>query len=160
MIHAPTKEHVEYRYINPISRSGIKWNFMFNEEDYLLPFWRGGIHLALSLNGILGCPILNVYNPHKKEFNLDPKNHESPVWTEKVIIVEDIVDTGETVVQAIDYFQQLKNMFTFPQFEVACIVAKPRGIRRCRDIGIDVMRMCTIPDNTWAVFPWEKDPMA
>jgi xanthine phosphoribosyltransferase len=114
----------------------------------VLAITRGGLIptglLAQSLN-IRRIETINVqsYNEEKTQgqmtiLNVPSIENEGENW----LIVDDLVDSGETVKAVKQYF---------PKAVYVALIAKPKGLMTVDRYAREVEQ------NVWIVFPWEKE---
>lgn len=134
------KHYIEYEdYGNLVSKLTEQIRIHF-DPDYIYTIPRGGLAIALHLSHALDCPI--IIEPVK----LIPTIMTKHVVESKILIVDDVCDSGETLIQTCATF----NSFGVKDFKTATLHVKPR-----RQIEPDFY-VENIPNPTWIIYPWEK----
>ena len=111
---------------------------------------RGGLFPATILSYSLEIPLLtcNVSSYNDKEKNelkiQSDLNLTGIPKDSKLLVVDDICDTGETV----DWISQKLTLASI-NYEVGCIFTKKKHVGKIRFFG------SVVPDDKWIVFPWE-----
>lgn len=114
----------------------------------LIPVLRGGLFLSMFLSHLPNASIRGVITTTDGKFEFHPAN---VFKMDVTIIVEDIVDTGETVVRLLE-----ENLLSTDDL-VASLCSKVRGEGILTQHGIELISgIKEIPDSTWVEFPWEK----
>ncbi|MCD6503180.1 MAG: phosphoribosyltransferase [Thermoplasmata archaeon] len=123
--------------------------------DLIVAIARGGLIPGVRLSHILRVPMRSIhmtfYDEHDNRLErpilLIPLQTPHEVKGKKVLLVDDIADTGLTLKNALEYLKSLG----VKEVKIATIAYKPSSI--------------VIPDfylfttNKWVVFPWEKEPI-
>lgn len=113
----------------------------------LIGLSRGGLIAAVKLSHLLDIPLTPVCYSSKSGAG-DDKNHSNvlPILTdESVLIVDDIMDSGLTVHELVDFYANHNYVDTATLYfkESSCIAPTFKGI--------------TIPhDSPFIYFPWEE----
>ena len=123
--------------------------------DIIVAIARGGLILGVRLSHILKIPMRSIHmvfydekdNRLEKPKLLIPLQSEKDVKGKKVLLVDDIADTGLTLKNAIEYLKSLGA----EEIKIATIAYKPSSI-----IVPDIFLFVT---SKWVVFPWEKPPI-
>lgn len=129
--------NVEKRYI-----SWDNFNTIINELASMLPAGkytaiygipRGGVHVAQALSAKLGLPLTSAI-------------------TKKTLVVDDIIDTGETIEKIVDTYSDTP-------FDIAVLHAKPQWKQTefFKNIKEGAERKLFLAHWTedWIVYPWE-----
>ncbi len=123
--------------------------------DIIVAIARGGLILGVRLSHILKIPMRSIHmvfydekdNRLEKPKLLIPLRSEKDVKGKKVLLVDDIADTGLTLKNAVEYLKSLGA----EEIKIATIAYKPSSI-----IVPDIFLFVT---SKWVVFPWEKPPI-
>jgi len=115
--------------------------------DAIIGIRHGGERLALELhkhlNGSIYFTTIKHYNRTKRLSGVSVIDFpKPPISQNKVLIVDDLVDTGETVAEVIKRLRER-------DLKVAVLAKKPWSI-----IDPDYYLFET---NKWVVFPWEEE---
>ena len=108
----------------------IEFSKFYTKVKYVYGPPRGGLPIAVHLAHHLGLTLLDRF---------DFKNLPSREW-EKVLLVDDVADTGKTL-------QAIKNSFGV-YFTIATLYYKPRSVIK-PDFYVE-------ETTQWCCFPWEK----
>lgn len=118
--------------------------------DAIIGVSRGGLVPANILSHLLDIPLIPV---SYSSFNGkgDDKNHENnlpPIADKKILIVDDICDSGYTLRELADYYSadNLNTVYT------ACVYYK---LRKNPVIVTNFSWVTIQEDSPWVVFPWE-----
>jgi hypothetical protein len=102
--------------------------------EVILAIPRGGLVLAVKLSNVLGnIPVA---------FQYDEKN---PLFSGKVLIVDDVSDTGKTLRKELEHLGARKA-------KVATLYYKPHSVLKPDYYAFET--------DKWIVFPWEKEEPA
>ena len=123
--------------------------------DIIVAIARGGLILGVRLSHILKIPMRSIHmvfydekdNRLEKPKLLIPLQSEKDVKGKKVLLVDDIADTGLTLKNAVEYLKSLGA----EEIKIATIAYKPSSI-----VVPDIFLFVT---SKWVVFPWEKLPI-
>lgn len=127
----------------------IAEHFKGTKFDVIVGLTRGGLISAVQLSHIMDTPML-PFNPHLLHSNGDERGNVkipiSPVVVRRILIVDDISDTGKTFVKCTRFFE--KKGFTVST--AAVYINKKTTI---------FVPTYTIYDSQkcWVIFPWECD---
>ena len=128
----PTKEHVEKVYINygifSIMVDSIINKIKDLDFNYIYGIPKGGLFLAVIIANTFKKPLI------------DNHTYKMITDTSKVLIVDDICDTGETL-------EKYNSTLPF-----VTLVAKFKGIEKISNLIYEKK----VSDNTWVIFPWES----
>jgi len=125
------------------------------QPDLIIAIARGGLIPGVRLSHILKIPMRSIhmtfYDEHdnrlEKPILLIPLQTPQEVQGKKVLLVDDIADTGMTLKNAINYLRSLEAS----EIRIATIAYKPSSI-----VTPDFYLFTT---TKWVVFPWEKEPI-
>lgn len=98
---------------------------------------------ALDIRNVYSVAVTSYYN--KSQFEPELKSDLPDIPSDKLLIVDDLVDTGKTV----DFIAR-----NYKNAKVACLFAKPEGRDRADFVSE------TVSQDTWINFPWEEDKKA
>lgn len=136
------------RYINDIREQ-------IEKPDCILAIARGGLVPGTVLSHKYNCPLYTIgvtsYSPVEDEFYETQgilkitQDIDSTVLTnhQKILVVDDICDTGKTFTYVKDYLDSLQKQSTF------CSIFKRTSSPACF-VCAEV-----ITENIWVKFPWE-----
>ena len=83
-------------------------HFKDDKFDVIIGLTRGGLIPAVRLSHIMDTPML-PFNPHMLHTNGDPRGKVkipiSPAVVRRILIVDDIADTGKTFVKCVKFFE-------------------------------------------------------
>ena len=138
-------------------------------EAIIAPY-RGGLPLGVKLSHILNLP-LGIINYQRLDgvsgvngeisLAIEPIGKDdlgNPIkfkeFTDSVLLVDEICDTGETMVKAIKYLKELNPNI---EIKVICLYASNDGDEFVMSqTGVNIMP-CRDNKNKWVTFPWEND---
>jgi len=129
---------------------GISEYFKDKEIDKIVGIYKGGLIPAIQIANILNKPLDIVkfqrYNGNDRQAEYIYKATEG----NKILIVDDIIDSGETIEKVLELFEN-KEMY------LTALIIKNKGFERLRKIGLEKYHIPYYePDeNGWIVFPWE-----
>ena len=133
----PTKKYIKKLIINYGRYSVIVNNLIEKikdlDFDYVYGLPRGGLSFAVILSHVFNKPFISG---HAVKLISD---------TSKVLIVDDICDTGKTL----GIYKGTSNL------PFVTLVAKPKGKNKIDNLIYGEL----VSDNTWVVFPWEEFKM-
>lgn len=126
------------------------------EADYLICIARGGCVPGTYLSHRTRLPVVTVQWNTRDE---NPFGNESNTWIPedirsgiKVIVVDDIVDGGETIKQLLNDWQQSVHDLPLENIRIASMY-----YNTAQDVNVDYYHR-TIDrneDTRWVIFPWE-----
>ncbi len=133
--------------------------------DFLVGVWRGGTPPAIAIHDYLRLRGLNPYHTTIKtqsysgmqrgQSGVEIKGHDHIIdvieATDRVLFVDDVFDTGHTMVAILDEFRRRARRNT-PEMRVATVYYKPE--RNETELVPDYWQ---VEDNDWIVFPHEID---
>lgn len=94
------------KYIKAIDK--IAEHFKDDKFDVIIGLTRGGLIPAVRLSHIMDTPML-PFNPHMLHTNGDPRGKVkipiSPAVVRRILIVDDIADTGKTFTKCAKFFE-------------------------------------------------------
>ena len=124
-------------------------NDCHNDYDYIIGLTRGGLIPAVFLSHRLDVPMLAL-NWQTRDSNLRemPHNFKTLINNKKVLIVDDIIDSGET-------FELLIKEITgkCSHFEIACLIFNEEQKIDCNYKHVTIRRSI---DPSWVNFFWEE----
>jgi len=95
------------KYTNAINQMAA--HFKDEKFDVIIGLTRGGLIPAVRLSHIMDTPML-PFNPHLLHSNGDERNNVklpiSPVVCKRILIVDDIADTGKTFFKCVKFFEK------------------------------------------------------
>ena len=95
------------KYIKAIDK--ISKHFKDDRFDVIIGLTRGGLIPAVYLSHAMNTPML-PFNPHLLHVNGDERGNVripiSPVVCKRVLIVDDISDTGKTFTKCVKFFEK------------------------------------------------------
>jgi len=106
--------------------------------EYVYPIPRGGLIIGVYLSHYLELEFMNIIDFHLSGIENNIKRTKK-VETQKILIVDDLVDTGLTLEPLMK-----------DGFDIATIYYKPRSIVK------PTYYIEEIPNYQWVVFPFEK----
>lgn len=120
----------------------------FHSFDCVIGVSRGGLVPATWISHALDKPL---YTVNLKSYN--DKQQDKIIWNQKfdlkkqtknknILIVDDICDTGNTLVELVHKFPKANNI------KIAVLVDKQQTI-------LDCIHIITGKKDVWYVFPWE-----
>jgi hypoxanthine phosphoribosyltransferase len=116
--------------------------------DVIMPVVRGGLVPGVLLSHILKVPHVVPLVYQTRDLDVEPEF--SPLIEllnndKRILIVEDIVDTGHTMLA-------IQNLVTFykPKANVTCCALVKRKETQC-----SVVAGCQLSGFSWITFPWE-----
>ena len=119
--------------------------------DYIIGFGRGGLVPAVLMSHMLSIPMIPI-TYSSKEGKGDDKNHanvlppipENPIDTNRILLVDDIVDSGLTMAEVENHYEKTCRVNTAALYWKTTSVDRPTFHR------------FAIPgDAPFIVFPWE-----
>ena len=149
----------------------ISWNMLDDDVRTLAKMimdngWDDCDILAISRGGLVPASMLSHYTSNQhievigvKGYSDDTKNERVELWQdpyplgdfpEKLLIVDDIVDSGDTLRFVENYIQQ-RTLFMEKPIEINIAVLYDKDIS---DLNAD-MFVKYVPSDNWIVFPWE-----
>jgi xanthine phosphoribosyltransferase len=113
------------------------------DVDLIVGLTRGGLFPAIYLSYQLDKP-LGVLNHHTFSLTTVPAN----VHAERILLVDDIVDSGNTMQRAFNYLSSL-----FPSADIICaaMYVKPH-----REFAPHI-HVVTLPSNAWIEMWWDGE---
>jgi len=123
--------------------------------DVVVGILNGGAVPALVASNVYKVPIVwcrcSSYKDRRKgEFvltNIDVERKS--IENKKVLIIDDIVDTGETVRNVYNFVKE----YNPKKIKVVSIAIKNRAYQLCQKLGVEYILV--VPDRYWVIFPWE-----
>lgn len=113
--------------------------------DCIIGIKRGGLVPAVSLSHLLGVPMYSVvYQQRDGSNTLNISELSELPANSKILIVDDICDTGET-------FKKIQTI-KFSNMRFCCLFY---NIRQKININYFARKIDRDKDNSWIVFPWE-----
>jgi len=152
----PTKIYLGWaEFEEAVQFIALKMKKLNYKPDIIVAIARGGLVLGVRLSHILKIPMRSIHmvfydekdNRLEKPILLIPLQSEKDVKAKKVLLVDDIADTGLTLKNAIEYLKSLGAQ----EIKIATIAYKPSSI-----VVPDFYLFVT---SKWVVFPWEKPPI-
>ena len=135
------------KYIKAIDK--IAEHFKDEKFDVIVGLTRGGLIPAVRLSHIMDTPML-PFNPHLLHSNGDERGKVklpiSPVVVRRILIVDDISDSGKTFNKCMKFFEKRG----FNVSTVAVYINKKTTIFTPTYYVYDSQKR-------WVVFPYEKD---
>jgi len=131
------------------------------ENTVLIPIYRGGLSVAMFLNGWTEIPIGAIYQPsHKRIIPIT----ERPPHGVNIVIVEDVIDTGETIRTEYDtIYTELSKFYDINSIVIYTATMKKTGAHVMNSLHEKVLCnfdiFCPLPiieDDVWIEFPWEQ----
>jgi len=123
--------------------------------DVVVGILNGGIVPALIASNVYKVPVIwckcsSYEDRKKKEFVFENVNIErGSVENKRVLIVDDIVDTGETIRNVYNFIRD----YSPKKVRLLSLVIKHKVYELCKKLGIGYTLI--VPDKYWVVFPWE-----
>jgi hypoxanthine phosphoribosyltransferase len=138
------------------------------EYDYIIPIQRGGnipatlisykmkINKLIPINAELFNPKTNNVKDKVTVQNLDKSNISRLNNVRRILLVDDIYDTGATLTAVVEYLKTvLKDTVIIDTYTV---FYKPSGMAWESDfLNGTFYSSKTIPDDNWLVFPWDEE---
>ena len=121
-----------------------------NEKfDVIIGLTRGGLIPAVYLSHALGIPMM-AFNPHSLKANGTPRENIilpiSPSVVRKILIVDDISDTGKTFAKCSEFFIQKG------------FVCKTASVYNNEEVTIFKPNFTVLTsDKKWVIFPYERE---
>ena len=135
------------KYIKAIDR--IADHFKDDKFDVIVGLTRGGLIPAVRLSHMMDTPML-PFNPHMLHTNGDPRGKVkipiSPAVVRRILIVDDIADTGKTFTKCARFFENRGfNVSTAAVYinEATTVFTLTYAVYDSR--------------KYWVVFPYEED---
>ncbi len=127
----------------------IAEHFKDKKFDVIVGLTRGGLIPAVRLSHMMDTPML-PFNPHLLHANGDARGKVklpiSPVVCKRILIVDDIADTGKTFDKCEKFFRNLG--FTV---RTTSVYINKKTTNFVPTYGVHDSQKC------WIVFPWECD---
>lgn len=137
------KEYIDYKKIHSRFQNSAELISKLNNFEKIIVITRGGMGVASILSQYIKTRWFDTlciasYTDQKQQSELQTiKVNESK---EKVLLVDDIVDTGDTIIEAKKYF---------PNSEVFCLHYKPKKTKIVPEYFL-------WETDKWIVYPWEE----
>jgi hypoxanthine phosphoribosyltransferase len=133
---------------------GVDWL----EFDHVIGIYRGSLGMATHISNIRNIPMSIVgFQTRDGEdkspywiHNTTQKNNQSYAEGSKILIVDDIYDTGTTMKKVIEFVKKERTKPSpMPQIMTYCLFGKdaPEGTN---------LVYSNLHDGSWVVFPWER----
>ena len=133
---------------------GVDWL----EFDHVIGIYRGSLGMATHISNIRNIPMSIVgFQTRDGEdkspywiHNTTQKNNQSYAKGSKILIVDDIYDTGTTMKKVIEFVKKERTKPSpMPQIMTYCLFGKdaPEGTN---------LVYSNLHDGSWVVFPWER----
>lgn len=119
--------------------------------DFIVALHRGGLALGAMLSHKYNLPLITLHcsSSHKK-VPYDIKAVKSAVANAgSILIVDDISDTGKTLIKTVDGITTNSEIDMFDCFILTY------AVKVSTTYTPDYYKL-VVPDTTWVVFPWEK----
>lgn len=147
--------YIDWSYVEDFKRYLL--HDFYGKVDCVVGILRGGTTLAVIASHLLKKDVYwfqaQGYNGRRFSGNVIVSNltAELPqVSSKRVLLVDDIVDKGTTIVQVYAMLKQ-----HFPKKIVPLVMVAKQGCLGTVCISHKVKYMISVPDETWVVFPWE-----
>ena len=124
-------------------------HFKDDKFDVIIGLTRGGLIPAVRLSHMMDTPML-PFNPHTLHTNGDPRGKVkipiSPAVVRRVLVVDDIVDSGKTFDKCVKFFENRG----FNVSTTAVYINKKTAIFTPTYAVYDSQKC-------WVIFPYEKE---
>ncbi len=120
-----------------------------HKPDIVIGVARGGLMPAVHVSHCLHVPMVAV-SYSSKQGNGDNKNHSNQLPTlkqRKILIVDDIADSGKTLHELVEYYKNDNDVET-----ATCYYKYVNKIHEPTYYGYAID-----DDFGWVIFPWEND---
>lgn len=117
--------------------------------DVICPVIRGGLVPGTMLSHIFSQPRIIPIQWQTRDLSVREINLSKLRSYNKILIVEDIVDTGKTINEILKYFKKWTN-----DFAVASLIKKETAVIE-KNVKV-FSGISNVTGNQWHQFPWES----
>jgi len=151
--------YLDYSLMDHIIMDGVE--LQTEGFNYIVSINRGGLVPAACLAKQIDLPILSLYyngmgkgNYPNIDFYMNFEIHRNLLFS-KILVVADIVDTGHTMKEVVEY---LNNLYPNAEIKTYCCVVKNHSIFQPDYVTVDSLNLEEAYNPEYFdIFPWETD---